>query len=349
MKSLLNKSLLQYIACTIIILLICTPLFYFLTKCYYAEDFTEAIEKIQQGKRISHFDLEQDVIAGLMIQFGLIAFVLSISSVITMRFVSKRLWHPFNDTLCKTRTFKIEKGNVPQFNKTNVKEFNMLNNSLTGLMQSNAESYRSQKEFTENASHELQTPLAVIQSKLDLLMQENLTEQQMQMVQEMYAVNTRISRLNRNLLLLAKIDNNQYEQRERVDLRELLKHNKDVIGELYDFSNISCTFHIPCSVVANRSLLETMITNLMINAFRHSAAKDEIDIKCDAHCFEICNASLGKSLDQDKIFSRFNQSNDTNRGNGIGLSIVKAICDYHGWRIFYLFENNRHCFMVYFH
>ena len=172
MKSLTKKSLWWFVGCTVIILLICTPLFYFLTRQYYAEEMVDMIESMQLGQIIPPSDLEQDIMAGVMIQFALIVLVLSIASVIAMRFVSRRLWTPFYDALRKTEKFDLE-GDIPQFTDTDVTEFAALNHSLTELMRRNHDTFQSQKEFTQNASHELQTPLAVIQSKLDLLMQED--------------------------------------------------------------------------------------------------------------------------------------------------------------------------------
>lgn len=121
-----------------------------------------------------------------------------------MRFITHRLWLPFDDTLQKTEQFNLAQSAVPQFQKTEIKEFARLNNSLAKLMQKDKEIYRIQKEFTENASHELQTPISIIRSKLDLLMQEELDERSMSLVSDLYDLNTRMEHLNRNLLLLAK-------------------------------------------------------------------------------------------------------------------------------------------------
>ena len=128
------------------------------------------------GTSIPHIDLERDIMVGMMLQFLLIFLVLSLALFIMMRFITHRLWLPFDDTLQKTEQFNLAQSVVPQFQKTEIKEFARLNNSLAKLMQKDKEIYRIQKEFTENASHELQTPISIIRSKLDLLMQEELDE-----------------------------------------------------------------------------------------------------------------------------------------------------------------------------
>lgn len=171
-RSLMYKSLTQFIICVGILLLLATPLFYWLTKSFYAEDMIDIIEAVQQGKPLPALDLEEDILHGIMIQFALIVTVLGIAIVLTMRFISERLWRPFETTLKAIEGFKLENGTCPALENSSTKEFARLNATLERLMTDSLHSYRLQKEFTENASHELQTPLAVFQSKLDLLLQQ---------------------------------------------------------------------------------------------------------------------------------------------------------------------------------
>lgn len=168
--SLLRKSLTQFIFCVVILLLLATPLFYWLTKSFYAEDMIDIIEAVQQGYPIPALDLEEDIIHGVVIQFVLIVTILSVAIVLMMRFISKRLWQPFDQTLRAIETFRLETGEIPSLSDSTIIEFTRLNAVLNKLMTDSVKSYCIQKEFTENASHELQTPLAVFQSKLDILL-----------------------------------------------------------------------------------------------------------------------------------------------------------------------------------
>jgi len=346
MKSLTNKSLWWFVGCTVVILLICTPLFYVLTKHYYAEEMVDVVESMQSGEDITPSDLEQDIMAGVMIQFGLIVVVLSVASVVTMRFVSKHLWTPFYDTMNKVEKFDLNKDEIPQFKSTDIQEFTTLNSALTELMCRNRNTFKSQKEFTQNASHELQTPLAVIQSKLDLLMQEDLGERQLNIVHDMYVAGNRMARLNRNLLLLAKMDNNQYHTDDDVDVSGLINENIATCENLYHRHNISCDMADHCLIRANCALTEIMINNLLVNALRNTPQDGRILINCSFQQFEIANTALGKALNTKHLFDRFNNSSDINRGNGIGLSIVKAVCNYHNWAIEYHYSDNLHHFVV---
>lgn len=335
-KSLMYKSLTQFIVCVAILLLLATPLFYWLTKSFYAEDIIDIIEAVQQGKPVPALDLEEDILHGIMIQFALIVTVLGVAIVLTMRFISGRLWQPFDKTLEAIEHFKLENGVCPQLAESDTKEFVRLNIALQRLMTDSLHSYRLQKEFTENASHELQTPLAVFQSKLDLLLQQpELTERQAAIIQDLYQMNSRLSRLNRNLLLLAKMENNQFSRTESVDvitvIKDLQPYLESLSGGLILKQNFS-TASLP--IKANRSLLESMVNNLVVNAVRHNKTSGEITVFLSDNRLMVSNTSDDAALDADQIFNRFYRPSEKTTGNGLGLSIVKAVCDYHAGRFY---------------
>lgn len=348
MKNLLHKSLVQFICCTIVVLLFATPLFYLLTKHYYAEDLIETIEAVQQGKPLPAYDLERDLMVGITLQFLLIAGVLSLSLIVMMRIISKRLWIPFDNTLQCIERFTLEGETPPRFLSSRIKEFERLNVSLTRLIDNNLKSYKTQKEFTENASHELQTPLAVFRSKLDLLLQQpDLTEEQAKIVASLYEVSSRLSRLNKSLLLLAKIENRQYKQEKQIDIAETLREILPLLEKLTeDITVIPEISSSPVIIPANNILLESMINNLIINAVRHNMPKGEIRIFLEKKQLTVSNTSAEKELNADLLFQRFYRPSEKVRGNGLGLAIVKAICDYHGWKIAYEYKTNIHYFIV---
>lgn len=349
-KSLMYKSLTQFIVCVAILLLLATPLFYWLTKSFYAEDIIDIIEAVQQGKPVPALDLEEDILHGIMIQFALIVTVLGVAIVLTMRFISGRLWQPFDKTLEAIEHFKLENGVCPQLAESDTKEFVRLNIALQRLMTDSLHSYRLQKEFTENASHELQTPLAVFQSKLDLLLQQpELTERQAAIIQDLYQMNSRLSHLNRNLLLLAKMENNQFSRTESVDvitvIKDLQPYLESLSGGLILKQNFS-TASLP--IKANRSLLESMVNNLVVNAVRHNKTSGEITVSLSDNRLMVSNTSDDAALDADQIFNRFYRPSEKTTGNGLGLAIVKAVCDYHGWKILYAYADGKHQFVVIF-
>lgn len=340
-KNLMRKSLTQFIVCVAILLVLATPVFYWLTTNYYAEDMGDLMEAMRMGKRIPKLDFEQDVMKGIMIQFLLIATVLGIAIVLTLQFINRRLWKSFDSTLEAIENFRLEDQRLPALPDTDIKEFARLNKALANLMRSNIRSYQVQKEFTENASHELQTPLAVFQGKLDILLQQSdhITEQQATIIQDLYQMTGRLSRLNRNLLLLAKMENNQFSKRERVDVAQVVSDLLPYLDSLVGTLVIERDFRVEhLWVSANRSLLESLLSNLIVNAVRHNKQDGKITIMLTLCGFSVSNTSQEPALDAQLIFRRFYRPSEKTKGNGLGLAIAKAVCDYHSWEIAYRYS-----------
>lgn len=266
---------------------------------------------------------------------------------VTVRFITRRLWHPFDDTLAKTENFKLTQKDVPVFEYTDIREFNRLNDSIRSLISKNLDIYRIQKEFTENASHELQTPLAVTRSKLDLLLQEDLSERQYEIVSELYDLNTRMGHLNRNLLLLAKIENEQYVKTEAIAIGNFIEN----LIPSYNLLKEGCRVRFDDRmkkegiVNANPILLECLLNNLVVNAIRHTA-EGTIDVLLSGKG-QISVVNPGESpLDAESVFQRFKSGDSNVNGSGLGLAIVKAICEFHGWKVTYSHVNWHHEFTV---
>jgi signal transduction histidine kinase len=148
-------------------------------------------------------------------------FVIMAASLIINRVVLKRLWQPFYRSLDILKNFRVDKKQTMDFPSNQIDEFEFMNQTIQKTTNQAQQEYSLLKEFTENASHEMQTPLAIIRSKLDLLIQdENLSEDQSKTMQSAYSAIERLSRLNQSLLLLAKIENNQYAETTRINLTD---------------------------------------------------------------------------------------------------------------------------------
>lgn len=343
MKTLLHKTSDRIIVSIATVFILTAPLFYLITKCFYAEDMIDIIESVERGEGLpSSFDLERDIIAGVMIQYLLIFVVIALSLLIAIRFSLRNLWHPFENTLKSMEQFKVSDKTMPVLENGDITEFSRLNYTLTKLMQRNSETYRRQKEFTENASHELQTPLAIMRSRLDLLVQQNLDKETLDSINELYNANRRMECLNRDLLLLAKIDNNQFVTDTKVDTVSIIKDIADSLTSLGYM--VKATFSdAHCETAANRTLFESLVNNLVINALRNSG---QVDISLTEGVLIVSNPSNnGKPLDNSRLFQRFASTPGT-KGNGLGLAIVKAVCDLHHWEIKYDFADGNHQFTV---
>lgn len=344
-KTLTRRLMERFVVCMMALIVLAIPVLYFITTRFYAEDLTDLVQNY--GIKNPDLDLEQDTIVGLFIQFLSFVAILVIAVLVVMRYVPQRLWLPFNDTLAKVKHFSVEKGDVPQLGRSGTKEFDELNATLTTIMADSVRSYQVQKEFTENASHELQTPLAIVQSKLDNLLQDpQLTQRQAEELVQIYQEIRHTSRLSRNLLLLSKIENNQYSTMTEVNVADkiasTLPQLASIAGEIKIKTDIDDT---GLTVRCNETLLESLINNLVVNAVRHNRKGGTISISVGEGRFSVANPSDEPALDPQRVFSRFYRTKQQ-KGNGLGLAIVKSICDYHHWHVSYEYSGGQHWFTV---
>ncbi|RZJ43755.1 MAG: HAMP domain-containing histidine kinase, partial [Chryseobacterium sp.] len=272
--------------------------------------------------------------------------------VLGLLFLNRRLsltvWKPFRNTLENLKSFNLNTQQTIEFEKTDIKEFEELHQSLNKLIEHNISAFKTQKEFTENASHELQTPLAILKNKVDLLLQnEDLTEKQYQIAEKMNLALARSSRINKNLLLLAKIDNSQFDNSEVIDFENLVKQSLRLLEEHFLQKDILVKKAISQTIKlnGNSSLTEVLVNNLLINAIRNTPPNGLISVKLTDSTFEVSNSGVEK-LDSNLLFKRFSRLSKENNGSGLGLAIIKEICNFQNWTIDYKFENNNHIFFV---
>ncbi|KFF22379.1 sensor histidine kinase [Chryseobacterium sp. JM1] len=272
--------------------------------------------------------------------------------VLGLLFINRKLsdsvWKPFRDTLEKLKKFNLNSQTKIEFDPTDTAEFEELNQSLSKLIEHNISVYKTQKEFTENASHELQTPLAILKNKLDILLQsEDLTEKQYRIAEEMNKALTRSSRINKNLLLLAKIENNQFDNSEEIRFDAILEQSMEAVQEHFEQKNISVEQDNSSQVQVNgnNSLIEILVNNLLLNAIRHTPAYGSISVKLTHSVFEVANSGT-EPLNAGLLFKRFSKLSSESGGSGLGLAIIKEISTFHGWKVSYIFENNHHIFSI---
>jgi signal transduction histidine kinase len=275
-------------------------------------------------------------------------FIIIISSLLINRLVLHKLWQPFYTTIAIMRDFKLGNKNQLTLPETDIEEFSFMNRSLQHVARKADDEFLVLKEFTENASHEIQTPLAIIRSKLDLLIQdENLSETQSKTLQSAYMGIKKISRLNQSLLLLTKIDNYQFTDIEAVDIKEKIEEKMMQFQELWQNNQIAVTKTLePATINANPELIEILLNNLFSNATKHNITGGSIGITLEEGCLEICNIGPPHPLDQSRLFQRFYKEARHSNHNGLGLSIIKQICEVSGIIPQYTFKENKHFFLL---
>lgn len=279
-----------------------------------------------------------------------IALIMLLTAILffTNRLLLKKLWQPFRTTLSLIKGFNLSAPVGITMQPTKITEFRELNESIRMMAQKVLKDYQSLKDFTDHASHEMQTPLAVINSKLDILIQEpELSEKSLEQVQGIYKAVEKLSRLCQSLLLLTKIENNKYAATQQVFINELLQEKRAEMEDWINAFDLKVIMQLdPLPVSMNRHLAEILVSNLLQNAVRHNDSTGSITIITGDNKLSVLNA--GKApLDKERVFDRFYKS-DYSGGSGLGLAIVKQICDQYKFSLDYKFKENQHCFIVIF-
>lgn len=263
--------------------------------------------------------------------------------------ISKRLWKPFQNSLQKIRNAALPQMSAIHFEETNTTEFNELNASLNTMANKIHSDYVNMKEFTEDAAHEMQTPLAVAQTKMELLLQDpDLTTSQTEAIVQATTALQRLGKLNQSLLLLAKIENHQYEADGSIDLIRVTKKYLQLFDELIKDKQIEVIteFAQGFEVKLHPFLADSLISNLLGNAVKYNHNGGKIIIKVDQSQYCISNSSDQASIDPQKLFKRFTASGNRDTSTGLGLAIVKRITDTHQLSVSYAFENGMHRFCL---
>lgn len=296
--------------------------------------------------RINMIETEDMAINVALLFMGVIA-ILLIGMLIINKISAQRLWRPFYDTLEKIGAFEIDK-HPPHFLATDIEEFTRLNSNLDRLVAKNISIYKNQREFIENAAHELQTPLALFQAHIDSLYQMDNSQGQSRLLSQLNDDVARLNRLNKNLLLLSKIEGGQYFEKQTIVLNEAVKKHLDFFTEQARAKGIEILteFSETVKVESNISLVEIMVNNLFLNAIRHNVENGKIVITLTHDSLTFSNTGSEGALDSQKVFRRFAKLNPSGHGNGLGLAIIKKVVDLNDWQIDYTFRNTLHGFRV---
>lgn len=243
---------------------------------------------------------------------------------------------------------QLGKKNEPLENTTKITEFRKLNAATMAFAERGEKLFEQQKTFIGNASHEMQTPLAICRNRLEMLMEdETLTEHQLNELIKTHQTLENLTRMNRSLLLLCKIENGQFADTRSVCLNDILAHYLDDYKEVYAYRNITVTVTTDSSfcVEMNDSLVSVLVTNLLKNSFVHNIDGGFIYIKITANTFEVSNTGE-KPLDRERIFEHFYQGQKKEGSTGLGLALVDSICKANHLKIDYTYVENRHIFTI---
>lgn len=279
----------------------------------------------------------------LLVFLGLLSFLL-----LGNLFISRGLWRPFKETLVTLKNYELGSTRSIDFSRTNTQEFNQLNSMLNTMIKKIHYDYLNLKEFTENAAHEIQTPLAIIRNKCEILLQsESLTEVELKPLKSIYNSCLRLSKINHGLTLLAKIESGAYDNSEKIDVTEVVRNQVQHYIEVIELNGFKITTELshPIHFEINPDLVVILVSNLIRNAIKHNDTNGIIHIITMPNCIRFSNSGNQATIDVNQ-FKRFNRSNKNSLG--LGLSIINKICSAYHIRLEYCYENGLHNFVLYF-
>jgi len=296
--------------------------------------------------KLRHSLLETD---DLIMAISLPLLLLLMLSLALLFFTTKRMnktiWKDFEYNLREIEKFSFDKLQNLHLKHTDIDEFNRLNKTISELTQKLQSDYQSLKEFSENASHEIQTPISIISLNLEEILQQDLSEAVFKQIIATQNSVKRLSDLNKKLLLLTKISNRQYQADTQINVNEIIESKITEFQPLLKDRNIKINYNSAqnFTVDMNIELADSLFNNLISNAIKHNIANGEILINIVDHQVQICNTGKENTLTNDSIFHRFTKENS--QSYGLGLSIVKQICETHDLSIQYT-KNGKHCFTL---
>jgi len=279
--------------------------------------------------KVRHSTIEnKDFFMAIVLTMVLILVLIFVLLYFLNNRLSLRLWQPFYYNLDQLKSFSLKETKEIALLDSKIEEFQDLKNSLVLLTNKLQKDYKLLKEFTENASHEIQTPLSIISMNLDELLQEEHTESNYKKLYGCYQSVQRLSKLNEKLLLLAKLDNNQFNNLKEINLNELFSKKVEELSPLLEERNLEIKVEGKQQFTTSMDpvLANILLINLLSNAIKHSTSNSIIKVLIDENALHIANKA-NYIIDNQFIFQRFKKGNDAANSTGLGLSIVKSIAE----------------------
>lgn len=292
---------------------------------------------------------KRDVIHSILIWTSLLYATLLVIIIVLNIYVFYRSMQPLYRLLDWFRHYRVGQKNEPLPNRNTITEFRTLYDAANLYAARNEQLFEQQKRFIGNASHELQTPLAICRNRLEMLMEdEDITERQLEELAKTHQTLEHITKLNKSLLLLSKIENEQFADVRPVCFNHIVRRYLDDYCEVYEYRDIAVSVREEARLtfVLNETLAVTLVTNLLKNAFVHNTDGGRLVITLTADTFCISNTGAQHPLDHTKIFERFYKGSKQEGSTGLGLSIVAGICKLSGLEVHYEYRDEMHHFSI---
>lgn len=280
----------------------------------------------------------EDILSAIVFSFLAVIFLAFIFLFYLNKSRNEKLWNPFFLNLERLKNFSLKSGGSLSLEDSEILEFSELNKEMEVLTAKIQADYRNLKQFTEDVSHEMQTPLAIMQAKIDTVINDpEINEIQFNQFSSLQSDIARLKQLNKKLILLAKIDNDQFTANDTTSINEIFKEAIVNFKELTSI-DIQLNEQNTINVKIDHSLATVLCNNLLSNAVRHNLNNDCALVTINGTKLQVRNTG-NEALDRpDQVFERFYKESGRKDSTGLGLSIVKKICDYYGFVPSYCFH-----------
>lgn len=292
-----------------------------------------------------------DLIEGVFISFLIILGLLAASVLTALQLLSKRIWKPFILTLEQLKSYQPEGKSGLLLPATRIKEFSELNSAITLMAKNTEDAFTTLKAFSENAAHEIQTPLAVITSTAEVLLQdESLSESQHESISKLHLTARKLSSLTSTLLLLTKIENRQFEHNSPIDFSQVVHQKIELLQELFDQKKIRISSKVENNVKLkiHPVLGEIIVSNLLVNALQHTLEGGSVLVRLTNDALTISNSGSPLKAKSNQLFERFYKENQSEKSTGLGLTLVKMAAESAKHEIVYSYFDGNHVFSLQF-
>jgi signal transduction histidine kinase len=300
---------------------------------------------------LKHVLLEiNELIWLLFVSTSLIILLLVTGFYMINRKIYKWAWSPFFENLARLKKYEVAQKEPIQIQSSQISEFEELNQVITSLIDQVKKDYQNLKEFNENISHEIQTPLAIIRNKVVLLLErKNLDERDLKLIETIYQQTNKLSKIGKSLTLISRIENQEFKRLDRVEVRAVLENILRNMEEIISFKNLDISSELkPAVIECDHILADILFTNLIKNAVQHNIEGGSIRMVLDEEKFEISNTGSVSEMEGERLFQRFQKGSSARESLGLGLAISQKICEIYGFQLLYERQEDNYTFTLYF-
>ncbi|UMB62025.1 HAMP domain-containing histidine kinase [Lutibacter sp. A80] len=319
---------------------------------YRTYKFTTVVDDQKMRISLKHIILEMnELIIWLFVTTTLITLLLVAGVFFINQEIYKWTWKPFFENLPKLTNYDVNKQNPVNLKVSNINELEEVNKLVVTLMNQVKKDFQKLKEFNENISHEIQTPLAIIRNKMVLLLEsQKLNEKEFKWVQAVYQEANKLSKIGKSLTLISRIENQEFTRLDSVDIGVVVNNIIGNMEEIIKFKNLKLTVDFtPVKVKCDLVLANILFTNLIKNAIQHNHEGGYIKMLLDEEKFEIVNSGAASKIATEKLFNRFQRGNEGTESLGLGLAINQKICEMYGFHLVYNRYKSEHKLTLFFY